>query len=124
MSSIPENERCEMENKGNVLVVDDDAGVRDLFRIRLGDDGYRVIAAGDGREGLERIGSEEIELVISDIKIPGLDGIRLLEEVRMKAPELTVVIMTGYASLREGQSVEFEVGQGRKGPCATNVVPQ
>ncbi len=88
-----------MEKKASILVVDDEAGLRDLFKAELQWQGYQVITAGDGQEGLRHLNQDQIDLVISDIKMPGMNGIELLKAVKDKDHDMPVVIMTGYASL-------------------------
>ncbi len=80
-----------------ILVVDDEPGMRDLLRILLEKDGHEVLTAADGTAGLARATSHELDLVISDIKMPGLDGIGLLSALRERALTLPVIMVTAYA---------------------------
>jgi len=78
-----------------VLVIDDEAVIRDLIAEILADAGFEVTSAESAGAGLERLASESVDVVVSDIVMPGLTGIELLEEVRLQRPSLPVVLVTG-----------------------------
>jgi cyclic di-GMP phosphodiesterase len=78
-----------------VLVVDDEQVIRELIAEILVDAGYDVVAAADAGEALELLEDERIEIVVSDIVMPGMTGLELLEEVRTRRPSLPVVLVTG-----------------------------
>ena len=80
-----------------ILVVDDETGMRDLLRILLEKDGHQVLTAADGTAGLAQATSHELDLVISDIKMPGLDGVGLLSALRERALTMPVIMVTAYA---------------------------
>jgi CheY-like chemotaxis protein len=87
-----------------VLVVDDDPVVGKSFhRVLSQDKGYVVITAHNAAEALERMREQEYDLVVTDIKMPGMDGVELAEEVRARRPWTPVVIVTGYGSLANEQ---------------------
>jgi CheY-like chemotaxis protein len=86
------------DTKANVLVVEDDANLRELLSDTLDALGYRAFEAGDGIEALQKLKEEQIDLVISDIKMPGLDGVALLRKIRRYYPNLPVIFITGAAS--------------------------
>jgi len=81
-----------------VLVVDDDPVVARSFDRVLSDKGYRVVTASDGREALNKLGSEEYDVVFTDIRMPGMDGIEVAERVKSRRPWVPVVIITGYGT--------------------------
>jgi CheY-like chemotaxis protein len=81
-----------------VLVVDDDPVVGKSFNRVLSGKGYVVITAQDGPEALKRLAEGEYDLVFTDIKMPGMDGIEVAERVKAKRPWIPVVIVTGYGS--------------------------
>ena len=81
-----------------ILVVDDEASMRDLLRILLQKERHQVVTASDGASGLALALQQDIDLVISDIKMPGLDGVGLLAGLREKGLEMPVIMMTAYAS--------------------------
>jgi DNA-binding NtrC family response regulator len=83
----------------SILVVDDEPVVQDAVRWLLRAQGYDVDTAGNGEEALSRIAQHEFDVVVSDIKMPGLNGLDVLERSRALKPNLSVILMTGYASL-------------------------
>lgn len=95
-----------------VLVVDDDAMVRELLVGQMEERGYRVAQAGDGLEALARLdGGAGVDLLISDFAMPGMDGLTLIREARRRRPELPAVLLTGYADASVRLAVE-DVGTG------------
>jgi CheY-like chemotaxis protein len=81
-----------------VLVVDDDPVVGKSFNRVLTNKGYVVINAQNAAEALEKLREEEYDVVYTDIKMPGMDGIELAERVKAKRPWTPVVIVTGYGT--------------------------
>lgn len=79
-----------------VLVVDDDASVRDVISVLLKEEGYDCVVASGPEMALELATAEEIPLVISDMKMPGKDGLWLLEAFRDKFPDTSVIMLTGF----------------------------
>jgi DNA-binding NtrC family response regulator len=88
-------------NKGieRILVADDDAVIRaGLLRI-LSAEGYEVEAVSNGRAALDRLDQENFKLLITDLKMPGMSGLEVLQAIRICQPELPVVLITGYAAI-------------------------
>jgi two-component system response regulator PilR (NtrC family) len=81
-----------------ILVVDDEVGMRDLLRILLEKEGHDVLLASDGESGLALATGQPIDLVISDIKMPKLDGVGLLSGLRERGLDTPVIMITAYAS--------------------------
>ncbi|MGB9802797.1 sigma-54-dependent transcriptional regulator [Desulfofundulus sp.] len=81
-----------------ILVVDDEESVRQTLKDILTDHGYRVEVARDGREGLEKIIDLDPSAVIMDIRMPEVDGIRVLELVRLKGQDTPIILITAYGS--------------------------
>jgi CheY-like chemotaxis protein len=79
-----------------ILIADDDAATRDLLRRALESDGHTVTIASDGSEALEKLARAGIDLLISDVDMPGLDGIALVGQALGKNPRLRVLFMSGY----------------------------
>ncbi len=86
-------------NKINILVVDDEASIRDIVKQVLEDDGHKVASVASAEAGLKILAKAPIHLVITDIRMDGMDGIELLEKIKSVKPEIEVVIMTSHASL-------------------------
>ncbi|HWN81882.1 MAG TPA: sigma-54 dependent transcriptional regulator [Candidatus Udaeobacter sp.] len=82
----------------HILVVDDEQSMTEFISILLGKDGYRVVTANSGQEAIEKATDMRIDCVITDIKMPGIDGISVLEGIKRIDPSIPVIIMTAYAS--------------------------
>lgn len=87
------------DRKAKILVVDDDSNLRELLLDTLETIGYRAGGACDGVEALQKLQEEIFDLVITDIRMPRIDGVALLEKVRRLYPTLPVLLITGVASL-------------------------
>ena len=81
-----------------ILVVDDDQGMREFLEIMMTREGYQVITAGDAGKALARCRKETFDLIITDLKMPKMDGIGFLKEVKQLSPETMVILITAYAS--------------------------
>ena len=82
-----------------ILVVDDEEGVRTFVADALEADGHTVVQAADGVEGLARIGEQSFHLVVSDLRMPRMDGLQLLRAVRRDQPEIEVVVLTAHGTI-------------------------
>ncbi|MEM6499939.1 MAG: response regulator, partial [Pseudomonadota bacterium] len=90
----------------SILLVDDDAAARDMLKHGLSNDGHVVTVAGDGQEVLDGGLAANIDIVVSDISMPGVDGITLAETLLAKQPNLPIVLMSAIADeLKRAQSV-------------------
>lgn len=105
------------EKKGRILVVDDERDICRALEFLLSRDGYEVSTAGGGEEALKAIETDDFDLVISDLKMEGMDGLQLLEKALSLHPGLMVVIMTAFAS------VETAVEAMKKGAADYIVKP-
>ena len=85
--------------KGKILIVDDELVVRDSLGKWFTSEGYTARPVGSGREALEAIQQAEYDIALIDIKMPGMDGMELQARLREADADLTVIIMTGYASV-------------------------
>ncbi|QQZ40949.1 sigma-54-dependent Fis family transcriptional regulator [Pseudomonas sp. SK3(2021)] len=84
----------------NLLVVDDEPKLCDLLSSALSQDGIQVFTAGNGLHALKVLEQEEIDLVISDWRMPGMDGPQLLAEVKQRYPQIPVIVMTAYSTVK------------------------
>ncbi len=82
--------------KANILVIDDEETIRALFKETLEELGHSVIVAENGSEGLELVKQRDFDLVFLDLKMPGIDGVELLRQIKTIKPKLPVTIITGY----------------------------
>lgn len=87
-----------MKTKAQVLVIDDDAVVGHSFDRVLSEKGYSVDTALSGEEGLEDVENRNYDVIFTDIKMPGIDGIEVAERIRKKCPWTPVVVITGYGT--------------------------
>ncbi len=83
---------------GRVLVVDDERSMRELLSIVLRRDGYDVLVAEDGADALELLGRERVDILITDIRMPTMNGVELLREAKRIAPDIIAIVMTAFAS--------------------------
>ncbi|MEQ9445179.1 MAG: response regulator [Rhodospirillaceae bacterium] len=81
---------------GRVLVIDDDYGVRDAFSMALEDTRYDVVSAEDGQTGLELARMYQPDLILLDLKMPGMNGVETLRELHKNCPGIPVYIVTAF----------------------------
>lgn len=84
-----------------ILIVDDEPEIREEMAEYLAGKGYRVIVAGDGPEGLAKFRAEPCDLVITDMKMPGMAGAEVVRRLREIAPGLPVVVLTGHYTTQD-----------------------
>jgi two-component system response regulator PilR (NtrC family)/two-component system response regulator HydG len=82
-----------------ILIVEDDGAMRMMLREALEDDGYTVEAVGGGRAGIERVKQGGVDLVVSDVKMPDLDGLDMLREIKAVTPSPHVITITAFGSI-------------------------
>jgi DNA-binding NtrC family response regulator len=92
-----------MGEKAKILVVDDEAVVRESYLRSLAGVSYRVRAALDAEEAIRLMETEPFDVVLVDIRMPGMDGISLLREIKTRWPESEVVVVTGYPTLESAK---------------------
>jgi two-component system nitrogen regulation response regulator NtrX len=89
--------------KSRILIIDDDKAVRDSVRQRLEYGGaYQVLDAPSGQDGLDRLGRESVDLVVLDIKMPGMDGFETLERIRKQNPAVPVIMLSALNDAQSG----------------------
>ncbi len=93
----------------NILIVDDELSYRQLLSLVFEGDGHTLRSAVNGREALNLLQSEPADLVISDVKMPDMDGIEMLRAVRETQPDLGVILMTAFASVETAREA-FKLG--------------
>jgi len=81
-----------------ILVVDDEKFVRDLVRCVLKEAGYKVLTASNGRDALDKMSHSDTDLVLLDIKMPGIDGFQVLERIR-RYSDIPVIMLTGIGEV-------------------------
>jgi DNA-binding NtrC family response regulator len=88
-----------MTNRTSVLVVEDDDAMRSALEDELRDAGCNVVAVSDGADALYRLEHDEIDVVVTDLRMPGMQGDELLARIRYRDPEVPVVIITAFGSI-------------------------
>ncbi|MCC6444884.1 MAG: response regulator [Armatimonadetes bacterium] len=88
-----------MNAKGKILVVDDERGMREGCRRILVPEGYAVDMAADGEEAIRRLREDGYDMMLLDLKMPGIGGMDVIEPARKADPDLSIIVMTGYATL-------------------------
>jgi len=89
-----------MPNAPSILVIDDEQGILETLRILLKNEGFDITTAQGGKAGLEQLKSSAPDIVLTDLKMPGVTGIEILSAVRGQDPETPVILMTAQASLQ------------------------
>lgn len=89
----------EQQVHGTILVVDDEKSMRELLSIMLSGEGYQVDTAPNAESALEKMELADYDLVIADLKMPGMGGIALLKKIKERWPKLLVIVITAHASL-------------------------
>jgi len=79
-----------------ILVIDDEKPTLNMSRLLLGASGYNVVTAEGGVEGLEVFRREKPDIVITDMKMPGMDGLAILDEIKKESPTTEVIVITGH----------------------------
>ena len=82
-----------------ILIIDDDASLRRILEYNLQEEGYEVLTAAAGEEGLETFARHKPALVITDMKMPGMDGLQVLKEIKKRAPDTLVIIVTAFGAV-------------------------
>ena len=88
-----------MSAQARILVVDDERGMCEFLRFLLQEEGYAVDVAHSGDQALAKVAESKFELILADIKMPGLDGLEMLRKLREADADTVVIVMTGYSSL-------------------------
>lgn len=99
---MPEKRTVDQDQDFRLLLVDDEAGFRETLAKRLSRRGLSVIQAGGGQEALDRLTEGEPQVVVLDVKMPGMDGLTTLRNIKAGHPDIEVILLTGQASAQDG----------------------
>lgn len=102
--SLPDERGADAGERPRILVVDDEQAVRDLLSKTLTMADYDVDSADDGPSAIEKMRAVEYDLLITDLKMPGMDGLTVIREARKLSADLRVIIITGYST--EASAIE------------------
>jgi len=90
-----------MADPATLLIADDDPGLRESLERTLTREGYRVVLASDGRAALERVQAGGVDLIVTDLKMPGLTGLELLRAAKAILPDVDVILLTAFGTVEE-----------------------
>lgn len=119
----------EKKTKSKILIIDDEQILRSLLKEVLKEEGFIVNTAPDGFKGIKSNDFNNPDLIILDLKMPGIDGIETLKKIRKTDKEVLVIILTGYGSaqtIREAQELDvYEyVGKPFRNEVMVNVIKE
>ena len=89
-----------MSSKGRIVVIDDEVNAAAALETLLKEDGYDVARAHEARTGLQLVERHDPDLVLTDLRMPGMDGIELLAKIKELRPETMVIVMTAYGTVK------------------------
>jgi DNA-binding NtrC family response regulator len=93
------------DSKSNILLVDDEEALREVVAERLQDEGYTVVEANSGEAALEQLQRFAFDIVISDLRLPGIDGRQVLDAALERYPGILAIAVTGYATVKDAVDV-------------------
>ena len=106
-----------------LLLIDDEEGIRKLLSISLRNEGYDVITADNGQSGIELFELENPSIVLTDIKMPGMDGIDVLRRIKRTNPDAEVIIITGHGDMEKAvKSIQLEASDFIAKPINTDTL--
>src|ERR1700675_3946255 len=82
-----------------ILIVEDEAKMRRLLELNLGEDGFTTLSAGDAETGLKHLHESAVDLVVTDLKLPGMNGLEFLQSIKRQSASLPVVVMTAFGTV-------------------------
>ena len=84
-----------------ILIIDDNENIRINLTGILNDEGHETVAAADGEQGLKLINESEYDAVLLDMKLPGIDGLEVLKQVKEKKPEIEIILISGHGTIAD-----------------------
>src|SRR5579884_3557067 len=87
---------------GTILIVDDEIKLRELYDRILSLEGFKTFTAGNIKDGLAILDNEQIQLVITDVKLPDGDGVSFTEKIKKAYPLTEVILITAYSNVQDG----------------------
>ena len=97
---------------GKILIVDDNPNMSSLLSEMLEVFDYQSVRANDGMEAIEKVNQDDISLVITDMRMPKMSGLDLLQKIKEKRPDLPVVVISGYALDEDGNNLLSSLADG------------
>ena len=87
-----------MSSGAKILLIEDDPGIADTLCRVLAEEGHDVVVKGRGDEGLAHVIAEPVNVVIADLRLPGIGGLELIQRIRTTQPRLPVILITAYGT--------------------------
>ena len=101
------NHNAEQVVSPRIMIVDDDEGIRDILGEALEEEGYEVIAACSGTHALDILADEQVDLVVSDVRMPNGDGGYLLDQVRAQdRDQPPIILMSGFSNMTRSEAMD------------------
>jgi len=97
------------KKKVNILVAEDEADLRDILKVTLEQEGYRVILASDGDEAIKKTEKKSFQMALIDLKMPGVNGKELVFKIKQINPRVPIVIVTGSPDFKEEMNLRKQV---------------
>jgi two-component system NtrC family response regulator len=88
--------------KGNILIIDDEEKLRNLFGRIIKSEGFEVFEAADCKSALKKIAQGDIDVILSDVKLPDGNGVNLIQEIKSKTPFSEIILLTAYGNIPDG----------------------
>jgi DNA-binding NtrC family response regulator len=89
------------DTKKHLLIVEDEASLREVVAERLADEGYEVVQAANGEEAVDRLAEFAFDIIVTDLRLPGIDGGKVLEAALARYPEIIGIVVTGYGTVKD-----------------------
>jgi YesN/AraC family two-component response regulator len=90
-----------------IMIVEDEPLLRDTLEQLLQFSGFTVVTAGNGKEALDKLAQHDVDLVLSDIKMPVMDGVELLRHIRVSHPGLKVIFFSAFADISHAEALRM-----------------
>ncbi|MGE5410210.1 MAG: response regulator, partial [Clostridiales bacterium] len=87
---------------GKILVIDDEESLRSILSRLLTLEDYKVLEAGDAKEAMSIIEREEVQVIISDVKLPDANGVELVPKLKERLPLCEIIVLTAYGTIQDG----------------------
>ncbi len=100
-------ETSDRTHQARILVVDDEPEIRLLLAREIGERGHEVVAVADSDQAMEEMDRGYFDVVLTDVRMPGMDGMALTEWIKRTSPDINVIVMTGYGSPDIATTVEW-----------------
>lgn len=94
-----------MTKPATILIIDDETMVRRSIAAYLEDSGFQVVEAANGHEGLDLLARVAVDLVVTDLRMPGMDGLDIIDRLQVRSPQTPVIVVTGTADVTATDSV-------------------